>query len=812
MPVTNLTLVNKKWIQKAAVFVREDAKMQEANAAALDALMNREIPPQFAKLVIPSSDVTVVEQLSDDTVLVEHSGSKKRFVFKTLSEDSGNSSKLRFSGTINSLLSTRFYFLAPIQGFRTEPDFGVYYDFYAQAHPLTTITGMTGTQQTLIAAFVCYALAYLEYRMVLHGALHSGNILITNDFMPILTDYGLARTKNYFTKNTTDAVSWIAPELLLGVHPNYNIDLYSFGVLLYELSEGKRPYSELTVNEYMEALRNGTLPSVEFEKTGFVVQNIIVKCMDRNPDMRPSFCELYFLFLNGKILFPGATARTVKQVLAQYPVSFIFEQSQSIAYEEVLVKTSPRDVVPSGARAHFTEPLKPTEPSCSPDTIQPFCEQSLSSVRKESGKPEMVSSILSQLKSMYTESPNIEFFEAIVNSGFLSQVWISNEDQAGVLLDLVAPILYKEFRLFTNKIYNSVTQLLIYKPNEMLNLFSNYFTLCDVNAGEVENNIRLFFWMGCVFVSSRYSVQYLKILKYLWTKTRGQFKVDITALLLAFANSSDAKVSKDAFLFLAHHDMSAVQLNQKLVEILMEGDISWDLMATVLLQAKSIPVSGRLVATLIARAETDTCALPILLKYATTDDAHAGSMTLDLSWMSKGLPTIQDTFRLFLAVFSCPYVRASLAASEHFMGLLKGGVEAEGSQALAVIWLVIQSTFTAQEVCARASSSGFVDVYLRTTVYSSDIQLMVYGIVFVSFIAGVCYIPGLEAVAEQLVTLFTAHSRELGEQLLKAFVALARYNPCMDVFQRRGIVTYFKNIAKNPRFGAMAQSFLQYVP
>ena len=83
------------------------------------------------------------------------------------------------------------------------------------------------------------------------------------------------------------------------------------------------------------------------------------------------------------------------------------------------------------------------------------------------------------------------------------------------------------------------------------------------------------------------------------------------AQVLAFANSSDAKVSKDAFLFLAHHDMSAVQLNQKLVEILMEGDISWDLMATVLLQAKSIPVSGRLVATLIARAETDTCHIDV---------------------------------------------------------------------------------------------------------------------------------------------------------------------------------------------------------
>lgn len=789
--------------------------MQEANAAALDALMNREIPPQFAKLVIPSSDVTVVEQLSDDTVIVEHSGYRKRFVFKTLSEDSGNSSKLRFSGTINSLLSTRFYFLAPIQGFRIEPDFGVYYDFYTEARPLTTVTGMTGTQQTLIAAFVCYALAYLEYRMVLHGALHSGNILITNDFMPILTDYGLARTRNYFTKSTTDAVSWIAPELLLGVHPNYNIDLYSFGVLLYEMSEGKRPYSELTVNEYMEALRNGTLPSIEFEKTGIVVQNIIVKCMDTNPDMRPSFCELYFLFLNGKILFPGATASTVTRVLAQYPVSFIFEQSQTkqMAYEEeVPVKISPRDAVPSFARAHFTEPLEPMESTYNPGMIQEFCEQSLSSVKKENGKPDMVSSILSQLKSMYTDSPNTEFFEAIVNSGFLSQVWISNEDQAGALLDLVAPILYKEFHLFTNKIYNSVTQLLIYKPNEMINLFSNYFTRCDVNAHEVENNIRLFFWMGCVFVSSRYSVQYLKILKYLWTNTRGQFKVDITALLLAFANSSDAKVSKDAFLFLAHHDMSAVQLNQKLVEILMEGDISWDLMATVLLQAKSIPVSGRLVANLIARAETDTCALPILLKYASTDDAHAGSMTSDLSWMSKGLPTVQDTFRLFLAVFACPYVRASLAASEHFMGLLKGGVEAEGPQALAVIWLVIQSTFTAQEVCTRASSSGFVDVYLRTTLYSSDIQLMVYGIVFVSFVAGVCYIPGLESVAEQLVTLFTAHRRELGEQLLKAFVALARYSPCMEVFQRRGIVAYFRNIANNPTFGALAQNFLQHVP
>jgi hypothetical protein len=100
--------------------------------------------------------------------------------------------------------------------------------------------------QTLIAAFICYAITYPEVNQFIHEVFHSGNICLSPELLPIVTDSSLCCVYDYFKiEKSADYISWIAPELLIGSHPNYNVHLYSYGVLSFEFFESRRPFPQL---------------------------------------------------------------------------------------------------------------------------------------------------------------------------------------------------------------------------------------------------------------------------------------------------------------------------------------------------------------------------------------------------------------------------------------------------------------------------------------------------------------------------------------------------------------------------------------
>jgi len=97
---------------------------------------------------------------------------------------------------------------------------------------------------------VCAAVQYAHDRAVIHRDLKPGNILITNDGTPRLLDFGIAKLNSEFTQaprvSQTDwrpmTPDYASPEQVRGEAITNASDIYSLGVLLYELLTGHRPY------------------------------------------------------------------------------------------------------------------------------------------------------------------------------------------------------------------------------------------------------------------------------------------------------------------------------------------------------------------------------------------------------------------------------------------------------------------------------------------------------------------------------------------------------------------------------------------
>ena len=139
---------------------------------------------------------------------------------------------------------------------------------------------------------------YLASRKVLHGDLAARNILLCEDNIVKICDFGLARsmykTDNY--KKKGEAIlpfKWLALESLSDhVFSTYS-DVWAFGIVLWELfSLGKVPYTGMEANQALfYKLRDG----YRMEKPQFAnqdVYDIMLNCWNVKPESRPSFTDL----------------------------------------------------------------------------------------------------------------------------------------------------------------------------------------------------------------------------------------------------------------------------------------------------------------------------------------------------------------------------------------------------------------------------------------------------------------------------------------------------------------------------------------
>jgi len=155
-------------------------------------------------------------------------------------------------------------------------------------------TGHTGDllQKLKIAVQIARALGYIHSQKIIHRDIKPENVHINSAGVVKLMDFGIAKTEGMQMTRAGYVLGtpyYMAPEQVTGQNITEQVDVYAFGILLFELLTGSKPVNAETVERIFYAILNEPLNIDPLRQSGApeAVCDLVTRCTAKDPAQRP---------------------------------------------------------------------------------------------------------------------------------------------------------------------------------------------------------------------------------------------------------------------------------------------------------------------------------------------------------------------------------------------------------------------------------------------------------------------------------------------------------------------------------------------
>lgn len=244
---------------------------------------------------------------------------------------------------------------------------------------------------------VCEAVEYAHKRQIIHRDLKPQNIMVMEGNQAKVMDFGLAKSfgiqnlRLSKTGQTLGTPQYMSPEQADGSKLDHRSDIYSLGVILYEILTGRTPYQGDNIIHLLDKLAHDTptLPKEINPSIPQKLQTISMKCLEKNPQDRYESVQLLHqdiqAYLENKPLVAKASPTTKRtrqwmknnkswagmlMVLVLGVIFLLFSYQSS---HETTHENNPPHIQPPPVSPHVPPPVSPhPQPKPQPALTSPY--------------------------------------------------------------------------------------------------------------------------------------------------------------------------------------------------------------------------------------------------------------------------------------------------------------------------------------------------------------------------------------------------------------------------------------------------------
>ena len=174
-----------------------------------------------------------------------------------------------------------------------------------------------------VAALIADTMAIAHRQSIVHRDLKPGNVMLVDeggDLAVKVLDFGVARASGEIKlAHTSEAMiigtpGYMSPEAASGVSVDGRADVFTLGVLLYEMLSGDLPFRGTTVAQaFLKLLDEHPAPPIErpseLDRVPPEVAQIVLRALEKEIDRRPTMAEMHALLQSALVHLPGAPSR-----------------------------------------------------------------------------------------------------------------------------------------------------------------------------------------------------------------------------------------------------------------------------------------------------------------------------------------------------------------------------------------------------------------------------------------------------------------------------------------------------------------------
>ncbi|XP_066311357.1 serine/threonine/tyrosine-protein kinase HT1-like [Miscanthus floridulus] len=145
-----------------------------------------------------------------------------------------------------------------------------------------------------ISLDIARGMAYIHSEGVVHRDVKPDNIIFDEEFSAKIVDFGVACEEDHCEPlaNDTGTFRWMAPEMMKHKAYGRKVDVYSFGLILWQMFSGTIPYEELNPFQAAFAVFDKNVRPKIPTSCPAPVRLLIEQCWASHPEKRPDFCQI----------------------------------------------------------------------------------------------------------------------------------------------------------------------------------------------------------------------------------------------------------------------------------------------------------------------------------------------------------------------------------------------------------------------------------------------------------------------------------------------------------------------------------------